>query len=100
MQIARLILDWPLQLLQGRFNGAALRVAQHHHQAGAELFGGELDAADLGWGDDVAGDADDEQIAEALIEDDFDRYPGVGTAENGGEWFLCSQPTPIGAPDR
>jgi len=42
VQIARLILDRPLQLLQRRFNGAALGVAQHDYQARAELLGGDL----------------------------------------------------------
>ena len=38
MQIARLILDRPLQLLQRRFDGAALSVAQYDHQARTELL--------------------------------------------------------------
>src|ERR1700722_18793263 len=64
-------------------------MAQDHHQACAELLGSELDAADEGWGDDVAGDANDEQIAQPLIKDNFDGYTGVGTAKNGGEWLLA-----------
>jgi len=36
---------------------------QHHHQPCAELLGGELDAADLRRRDDVASNADDEQVA-------------------------------------
>src|ERR1700686_1201711 len=92
VQVTRLILDRPLQLLQRRVDGAALRVAQYHHQASAELFGGELDAADLGRSNDVTGDANDEEIAQALVEDDFDGHPGIGTAEDGGEWLLaCGQ---------
>src|SRR6202044_1227099 len=66
VQIARLIFDRPLQLLQRRLNGAALRVAQYHDQACAKLLGGELDAADEGRGDDVAGDTDDEQVSQSL----------------------------------
>ena len=58
---------------------------EHHHQPGAEAFGRELDAADLGGRDDVAGDADHEQVAQALVKDDFGRHPGVRTAQDDGE---------------
>src|SRR3981081_3390620 len=88
MQIAKLILDRSLQLLQSRFNGAALSVSQHDHQASTELLGGELDTADQGRSDDVAGDTNDEQITQALIEDDFDGHPRIGTAEYGRERLL------------
>ncbi len=47
--------------------------------------GGELDAADLRRRDDVAGDADHEQIAEALIEDELGRHARVGAAEDDRE---------------
>ena len=77
MQIARLILNRPLQLLQGRFNGAALRMAKHHHQASTEFFGGELHAADQGRSNDVTGDTNDEQVAQALIEDDLHGYTRI-----------------------
>ena len=54
----------------------------------AGSLGGELDAADLRRRDDVAGDADDEEIAKALIEDDLGRHARVGTAEDDGEGRL------------
>ena len=69
-----------------------LRVPEHHHQAGAERFGRELDAADLRGRDDVAGHADDEQVAEALIEDDLGRHARIRTAEDDGQRLLaCRQ---------
>ena len=64
-----------LELLEGRRDRAALRVPQDDDEARAEPLGGELDAAHLRGGDDVAGDADDEEIAQAAVEDDLGRHP-------------------------
>jgi hypothetical protein len=47
----------------------------NHHQSRAEPSRGELDAADLRRRDDVPGDTDHEQVAEALIEDDLGWHP-------------------------
>ena len=70
--IERRLRDWSagrsLQLLERRQDGAALRVPEDDDQPRAESLGGELDAADLRRRDDVAGDADDEQVAQALVE--------------------------------
>ena len=63
-------------------------MSQNHHQPRAEARRRELDAADLGRGDDVAGDADDEQVAQPLVEDDLRRHPRVGTAEQDRERLL------------
>jgi hypothetical protein len=52
-------------------------------------LGGELDAADLRRGDDVAGDADDEEVAEPLVEDELGRHARVGAAEDDGERLLA-----------
>jgi hypothetical protein len=49
-------------------------MAEHDDQWCAESRGRELDAAHLGWRDDVACDTNDEQIAETLIEDDLGRH--------------------------
>jgi len=57
----------------------ALRMPQDDYQSGAELFRGELDAADLRRRNDVAGHANDEQIAQPLIEDDLHRHSRIGT---------------------
>ena len=64
-------------------------MAEHDDQRRAELCGGELHAADLRRGDDVAGDADDEQVAEALVEHDFGGHPRVGAAEDDRERLLA-----------
>jgi hypothetical protein len=57
-------------------------VPEHDDESRAESLGGVLDAPDQRWSDDVPGDADDEQIAEPLIEDDLRRNARVGAAEN------------------
>jgi hypothetical protein len=50
-------------------------VAQNHNERRAEPLCGELNAADLRGSDDVSGNADDKQVAQALVEDDLCRYP-------------------------
>ena len=91
MQIARLVDRRPLQLFDRGEYRAALRVTEHDNEAGAVAFCRKLDAADLRRRDDVAGDADDEQIAEPLVEDDFRGHARIGAAENNRERLLaCS----------
>ena len=68
--------------LDRRIDRAAAGVAHDHHQARAEALGRELDAADLRRRDDVARDADDEQIAQALVEDDLGGRARIGAAEH------------------
>ena len=77
-----------LQLLDGRRDRAATRVAEHDDEPRVELLGRELDAADLRRRDDVAGNADDEQVAEPLIEHDLGRHARVGAAEDDRERLL------------
>ena len=64
---------------------AAGLVAQHHDQPGAQLRDRELDAP-LHEGaraaDDVSRHADDEQLADSLIEDELGRHPRVGAADD------------------
>ena len=77
------------QLLQRGLHRAASRVAEHHHESGAEPLGGELDAADLRRSSDVSRHADDEQIPQPLVEDDLCRRPRIGASENDGEGLLA-----------
>src|SRR3981189_2720119 len=65
-------------------------MSQHHNQSGAELFRRELYAADLRRCDDVARHANDEQVSQTLIEDDFHRHSRIRTSENGRERLLTS----------
>src|SRR5450631_1921770 len=76
MQIARLILDRPQQLLHRCLDRATLRVSQYNHQACSEVLRSELDASDEGGRDDIAGHAYHEQVSQTLIEHDFDGDPG------------------------
>jgi hypothetical protein len=90
-QIARLVLPRPHQLFQRGRHRPAPGVAQHHDERRPEALGGKLHAANLRGRDDIAGDADDKQVAEALVEDDLRRYPRVGTPEDDGERFLVDR---------
>ena len=87
-QVPRLLLRRPLELFDRRLDRPAARVAEHDDEPGAELRRRELDAADLRRRDDVAGDTDDEQVAETLAEHELGRHPGVGAAENDGDRLL------------
>src|SRR3989442_9041126 len=55
---------------------------KNHHQPGAEPLRRKLDAADLRRGYDIAGNADNKQVAEALVEDNLSRHARVGTSED------------------
>ena len=70
-QVARLIFCRCPQLFDGGQNRPALRVAKDDNQACAIPSGGEFDAADLRRSDDVACDANDEEVPQALIEHDL-----------------------------
>ena len=59
---------------------AAIGVTHHQHQAGAERAGGKFDAAHQRGRNHIARDPDDEQIAKALIENNFRRRAAIGTA--------------------
>ena len=88
-QIPRLVVRRLLKFFQRCPNSSALGMPQNHHQPCAEPLCGELDTANLRGSDDVSGDADDKQIPQALVKDDFCRHPRVGTSENNGEWLLA-----------
>lgn len=82
VETRRLAPGWTRECIRGRQNGSTPGVAEHHDEACAEPPGGELDAADLGWGDDVPGNADDEQVTKALVEDDLRRHTRIRTSVN------------------
>src|SRR5215471_3068641 len=71
-------------------NSAASLVTKHDEQRRVQVRAGILETAhDLG-GDDVAGDADDEQLAKIGIEDQFRRDARIAAAKNGCEGPLSS----------
>ena len=64
-------------------------MAEHDDERRAELLGRELHAADLRCGHNIAGDTNDEQVAETLVENHLDRYTGIRTGEYDGERRLA-----------
>ncbi len=60
-------------------------MAHDHHQLRAIALGRELDRANLRGRDDVAGDANHEQIAQTLIENGFRGGARVSAAQNDRE---------------
>ena len=84
-QVPRLPFARLLELFQGGQDRPALRMAQDNHQPGPEVRGRELDAANLRRRHDVAGDTDDEQIAQPLVEDELSRHPRVRATEDDRE---------------
>src|SRR5262245_42229429 len=65
-------------------------MSEDHDQPGAELRCGKLHAADLGRRNNVAGHANDEQLAKALVEHDLCGDPRVGASKDDRERLLVS----------
>jgi hypothetical protein len=63
-------------------------VTEDDNEASVKPGRRELDAADLRRSDDVAGDTDNEEVAEALVKDELGRDPGIGASQDDGEWLL------------
>src|SRR5215469_250070 len=74
-------------------------MAEYHDEARAEGRSRELDTADLRGRDDVAGHADDEQVAESLVEDDLRRHARIRAAEHDRERLLCGRSGKLPAAD-
>src|SRR6516162_6466457 len=74
-------------------------MTEYHHEARAESRSRKFDTADLRGRDDVAGHADDEQVAESLVEDDLRRHPCIRAAEHDGERLLCGGGGQLTAPN-
>jgi hypothetical protein len=72
----------------GRVDSSALCVSEDIQDFCAEDAGAEFEAADIFTAGHISGDACDEQISEALIEDDFNGDSGVSAAKEGGEGLL------------
>ena len=61
---------------------------KHDDKPGAVPRGSEFDAPNLRGSDDVAGNANHEQVSEPLIENDLDGNARVRASENDREWLL------------
>ena len=75
----------------GGLDRAARVVAEHDDQRAVEHADAELERAEHAGVDDVAGGAHDEQVAQALVEDDLGGDPGVGAAEEDRERVLLGR---------
>src|SRR5262245_26224929 len=88
-QISRLVSRRRPESVQRRLNPPDLRMDKHVAELGPELCGGEFPAADLRGRGDVADHADDEQIAEPLVEYELGGHSRVRAAKNDGERLLA-----------
>lgn len=70
-------------------HGTAAFVSQNEDQRHMNVFGGVLEGAENQVVLDVAGVTDHEQVADALVKDDFRGDAGIGAAEDRGERFLA-----------
>ena len=77
-----------LKAFQGSEDGTATGVTEDDNKASVKPGSRELDAADLRGSDDVAGDTDNEEVAEAPVKDEFGWDPRIGASQNDGEWLL------------
>jgi GAF domain len=88
-QVLRLGCRAAPQFVECRRHGAAPRVAHDDDEPGAERRRCELDAAYERRRHDVAGHADHEQVAEALVEHQLGGYARVRTAQKNRERSLA-----------
>ena len=65
-------------------NGTAVLVSHDDDQRHVQMFGRVLDTGGLIVARNVAGDADREDVAEPLVEDDLGRYARIGTCQDRG----------------
>ena len=67
-------------------------MAEHHHESRMEAFRGELHRAHLGRRHDVSGHTDDQEVAQALVEDNLCGHARIRAAKDDGKRFLpCGQ---------
>ena len=75
--------------VKGGSDCAAPFVAHHHHERRLEMAEGVAQAPQHVGSDDVSGHADDEEVAEPLVEDQLRWNPGVAARQDGGERLLA-----------
>ena len=86
-EVARLGFMGVERLHRGRQSPAAL-MPEHHQQRRIELSYTEFQAADHGTVQHLPCTADDDEVADSTVEDQFDGDAGVDAAQNGRKWFL------------
>src|SRR5262245_48433518 len=75
---------------QGGVDGAAPLVAKDHEQRCLQMAAGVLQTARDLWREHVAGHADDEQLAEPGVEDQFGGHARITAAQDGRKRPLSS----------
>jgi len=86
---AGVVVDGVELVIEGSLDGAASGMTENDKERRVEMGAGVLDAGHDFGGDNIAGDADDEEFAEIGIEDQFGRNTGIAATEDGGEGFLA-----------
>ena len=76
---------------EGGEDGAAAGVAEDDDQREAQDADAELDAAEGHAGQRLAGGADGEQVADALVEHDLRGHAGIDAAEQHGDRVLTAE---------
>jgi len=71
-----------LHRLDRKVNSTTTGMAEHDDESRAKFFHRQFDTAHQGGRDDIAGDPNDEEIAQANVKNDLDRHTGIGTAQN------------------
>ena len=81
--------DAVLHSLDGRRHRATRVVAEYHDERDVQDGDAELDGPQHAGVDDMPCRTHDEEVAKTSVEDDLGRDPGVGAAEEDGEWRLA-----------
>jgi hypothetical protein len=76
-------------VFQSRFDGTTTFMAEDHEERSMKMSAGVMETGHDFGGNDVTGDADDEEFAQIGIEDQLGRDPRVAAAENRGVGVLA-----------
>lgn len=82
-------LDPLLHHLDRGVNRPAIGVTEDHDERRAQEFDGIFEAGKAVIVEEISGETHDEDIARALIEQEFGRDAAVGATEDRGDWKLC-----------
>src|SRR3982751_414973 len=69
-------------------DGSATLMAEHHNQARTQNIDAVFDAAQAFIVEHIASYANDEQISQAFIKDDFRWHTRIGTTKDDRKWVL------------
>lgn len=90
LDLIRDIFDKPAWIMfDGGMYGTAARMSKHHHQLGAKMPGGILNAAKLVIVYDVSGNPYGKKIPDRSVKNPFRDHAGIGTADDDCIRFLA-----------